>query len=43
VAFERDDVHCTLYPQKAIGAPFTGKDHAIEFIERLIVFLNEIN
>ena len=42
VAFKRKDVQCTLYPREVIAAPFTGKDHAVEFIEDLIVFLNDI-
>jgi len=42
VAFKRKDVQCTLYPREVIAAPFAGKDHAVEFIEDLIVFLNDI-
>jgi DNA-binding CsgD family transcriptional regulator/ArsR family metal-binding transcriptional regulator len=42
VTFKRDDVRCTLNPQEVIAAPFTGKDHAVEFIQGLIVFLNEM-
>ena len=42
VGFEREYVQCTLYPREAIAAPFTGEDHALEFIEGLIVFLNDM-
>ena len=42
VAFKREDVRCTLYPKEIIAAPFRGEDHAFEYVEGLIVFLNDM-
>jgi DNA-binding CsgD family transcriptional regulator/ArsR family metal-binding transcriptional regulator len=42
VQFHLEGVRCTLYPTDAIAAPFTGRDHAFDFIEALVVFLNDL-
>lgn len=43
VRFVHREVLCTLYPVEAMAAPFTGREHAYEFIENLVVFLNDLN
>lgn len=42
VRFLYQDVVCTLYPVEAMAAPLRGKDHAIDYIDRLIAFLNDL-
>lgn len=43
VRFRHRESYCTLYPGEAMAAPFKGRDHAIEFIESLIDFLNDLH
>jgi DNA-binding CsgD family transcriptional regulator/ArsR family metal-binding transcriptional regulator len=43
IRFLYKEVACTLYPVEAMVAPLRGKDHAIEYIEDLIVFLNDLH
>lgn len=42
VRFLYKKVACTLYPVEAMAAPLRGHDHAIAYIEDLIVFLNDL-
>ena len=42
VSFEYKQVQCTLYPQEAMAAPFSGRETAVEYINALICFLNEL-
>ena len=42
VRFVYKEVACTLYPVEAMAAPLRGQDHAIAYIEDLIVFLNDL-
>jgi len=43
IQFNMDDIHCTLYPNDVIAAPFIDQDQALEFAKRLISFLNDLN
>lgn len=43
IRFLYKEVACTLYPVEAMVAPLRGKDHAIEYIDDLIVFLNDLH
>ena len=43
VRFDHDHVHCTLYPREAVVAPFRDEDHALNFIEKLVDFLNDLH
>jgi DNA-binding CsgD family transcriptional regulator/ArsR family metal-binding transcriptional regulator len=42
VRFLYKEVACTLYPKEAMAAPLRGRDHAVGFIDDLIVFLNDL-
>ena len=42
VRFVYKKVACTLYPKEAMAAPLRGRDHAIAYIDDLIVFLNDL-
>jgi len=42
VRFVRDGANCALYPVEAMAAPFRGRDHIFDFIEDLVVFLNDL-
>lgn len=42
VRFVRHGANCALYPIEAMAAPFRGRDHVFDFIEELVVFLNDI-
>ena len=42
VRFEFQEALCTVYPEEVLAVPFKGRDHALEFIEDLIVFLNNL-
>ncbi len=42
IQFEIDDITCILYPKDAIAVPFENKDQALEFLQRLIDFLNNL-
>ena len=42
VRFLYKEVACTLYPKEAMAAPLRGRDHAISYIDDLIVFLNDL-
>jgi len=42
VRFVRDGANCSLYPIEAMAAPFRGRDHIFDFIEGLVVFLNDL-
>jgi DNA-binding CsgD family transcriptional regulator len=37
-----EDVHCTLYPNDVIAAPFLDRDQALKFVKYLIDFLNDL-
>jgi DNA-binding CsgD family transcriptional regulator/ArsR family metal-binding transcriptional regulator len=43
VQFIRESVLCTLYPKEAMAAPFKGRKQVFEFIEGLLVFLNDLH
>ena len=43
VRLTRNKVGCTLYPDEAMAAPLRGHDHAIDFIEDLVCFLNDLD
>jgi DNA-binding CsgD family transcriptional regulator/ArsR family metal-binding transcriptional regulator len=42
IQFKHEGVRCTLYPADAVAAPFGERDQVFSFIEKLVVFLNEI-
>ena len=42
VRFLYKKVACTLYPKEAMAAPLRGRDHAVDYIDDLIVFLNDL-
>jgi len=42
VQFNMDGIHCTLYPNDVIAAPFTEQDQALKFVKRLFDFLNDL-
>ena len=42
VRFVYKEVACTLYPVEAMAAPLRSRDHAVEFIDGLIAFLNDL-
>ncbi len=42
VQFMYQDIKCTLYPEEAIAAPFSGHSHAFEFLDDLVVLLNDL-
>jgi DNA-binding CsgD family transcriptional regulator/ArsR family metal-binding transcriptional regulator len=42
VQFHLEGVRCTLYPSDAIAAAFTERDHAVDFVETLVTFLNDL-
>ncbi len=42
VRFLYREVACTLYPKEAMAAPLRGRDHAVAYIDALIVFLNNL-
>jgi DNA-binding CsgD family transcriptional regulator/ArsR family metal-binding transcriptional regulator len=42
VRFLYKEVACTLYPKEAMAAPLRGRDHAVDYIDDLIVFLNDL-
>ena len=42
VRFLYREVACTLYPKEAMAAPLRGRDHAVAYIDDLIVFLNDL-
>ncbi len=43
IQFVRDEVRCTLYPTEGMAAPFRGREHALAFIDGLVVFLNDLD
>ncbi|QTA90958.1 LuxR C-terminal-related transcriptional regulator [Desulfonema magnum] len=43
IKFVIDGFQCVLYPDDVIAAPFTNRNQAIEFAERLIHFLNKLH
>ena len=43
IKFRLNDSVCTLYPTEAMASPFSGRDHAYEFIEDLVIFLNDLH
>jgi len=43
VQFIMDGIHCTLYSNDVIAAPFTEQDQALKFVKRLIDFLNDLD
>ncbi|MFC1813847.1 hypothetical protein ACFL03_14270, partial [Thermodesulfobacteriota bacterium] len=42
IQFIIDGFQCTLYPSEVIAAPFTDQDQALNFLKRLIDFLNDL-
>lgn len=42
IRFVYEGVQCTLYPDELVAAPFTDKDNARQYFQRLSVFLNDI-
>jgi ArsR family metal-binding transcriptional regulator/DNA-binding CsgD family transcriptional regulator len=42
IQFTIDDILCTLYPKDVIAAPFINKDQALNFVKRLIDFINDL-
>jgi DNA-binding CsgD family transcriptional regulator/ArsR family metal-binding transcriptional regulator len=42
IQFAIEDVHCTLYPNDVIAAPFLDRDQALKFVKYLIDFLNDL-
>lgn len=42
IQFIFDMAKCTVYPTEVIAVPFTDKKHALDFIERLITFFNDL-
>ena len=43
IKFTFDGIACALYPQNAIVAPFADRNEAVNFIDRFIAFLNDID
>ncbi len=43
IRFILDGILCGLYPHHGVAAPFAGREEALEFLERLLVFLNDIH
>ena len=43
VRFFYQEAACTLYPTEAMVAPLRGRTHAVDFIEDLIGFLNDLH
>lgn len=43
IIFTLDGIRCALYTDNAAASPFTGREQALEFIERLIAFLNDLD
>lgn len=43
IRFMLDGVLCGLHPQEGVAALFAGRDQALEFLERLLAFLNDLN
>jgi len=42
ILFLMNDIKCTLYPNDIIAAPFMDQGQALTFVNRLIVFLNDL-
>ncbi len=42
IRFTLDCFQCTLYPIEVMAAPFTDQDQALEFVDHLIGFLNDL-
>jgi DNA-binding CsgD family transcriptional regulator/ArsR family metal-binding transcriptional regulator len=43
IQFKLDDILCTLYPPNiVVSRPFYGREQALEFVHRLIEFLNDL-
>ena len=43
IQFNLDGFKCALYPDKAIAVPFADREQALNFIKRLIDFLNDLD
>ncbi len=43
IQFYLDGIKCALYSDKVSAVPFSDKDQAIDFIKKLIDFLNDID
>ncbi len=43
IRFMLDGILCGLYPHHGVAAPFAGREEALGFLERLLVFLNDIH
>jgi DNA-binding CsgD family transcriptional regulator/ArsR family metal-binding transcriptional regulator len=43
IRFLFNEVACTLYPVEAMVSPLRGHDHAVDYIENLIAFLNDLH
>jgi DNA-binding CsgD family transcriptional regulator/ArsR family metal-binding transcriptional regulator len=42
ILFHMNGIKCTLYPNDIIAAPFTDQGQALTFVNRLIIFLNDL-
>ncbi|MFH1135706.1 MAG: LuxR C-terminal-related transcriptional regulator [Pseudomonadota bacterium] len=42
IRFSFAEAKCTLFPLKLGAAPFSGRDQALEFLDRLSTFINEL-
>ena len=43
IRFILDEVLVGLHPHQGVAAPFADRDQALEFLERLLVFLNDLH
>ena len=43
IQFAMDGILCTLYPMEVMAVPFTGPEHALEFANSFIDFLNDLH
>ncbi|MBI4776217.1 MAG: hypothetical protein HY788_18900 [Deltaproteobacteria bacterium] len=43
IQFVMDSIICTLYPVDVIAAPFSNRDQALGFADRLVAFLNDLH
>lgn len=42
IQFMFDTYKCTVYPTEVIAVPFANKKHALEFVDKLINFFNDL-
>lgn len=43
IIFPLEDINCSLYPDRVNASPFKDRERAVEFIQRLIDFLNDLD